>query len=217
MKPIVTAHSGAFNTPDNSMEFVEYSLSQNVEAIEVDVRLNNENILVLSHDELSGEGQETLKAVFQKISTSSVLVNCDLKESDLEIPVYTLAKEYNILDRLIFSGTVDIGRYMTINDNRTRVFLNIEEYIPNLEEKCKKDFAFAAASMEKMCRICKESGIRYININYLLAKPHIIDIARANKMSLSLWTVNNKEDFLKFYNTDGIINITTKKPDLINP
>ena len=37
-KTLITAHSGADGTPDNSMEFVRYALTLPVDAFEVDVR-----------------------------------------------------------------------------------------------------------------------------------------------------------------------------------
>ena len=38
-KTLITAHSGADGTPDNSMEFVRYALTRQADVLEVDVRM----------------------------------------------------------------------------------------------------------------------------------------------------------------------------------
>ena len=47
----ITAHSGCDGTPDNSMEFVRYALGSEGDCLEVDIRRNRNEELILSHDE----------------------------------------------------------------------------------------------------------------------------------------------------------------------
>ena len=47
---MITAHSGADGTKENSLEFVAYAMQTGADALEVDVRMGENGILILSHD-----------------------------------------------------------------------------------------------------------------------------------------------------------------------
>lgn len=49
--PLITAHTGADGTPDNSLEYVRYALTTNADTLEVDIRPIDDGTLVISHDE----------------------------------------------------------------------------------------------------------------------------------------------------------------------
>ena len=51
-KTLITAHSGSDGTPDNSLACVEYALSTDADAFEVDVRRLADGTLALGHDEI---------------------------------------------------------------------------------------------------------------------------------------------------------------------
>ena len=46
----ICAHSGAFSTPDNSLETIEAAIENDVDAIEVDVRQRPDGTVVMGHD-----------------------------------------------------------------------------------------------------------------------------------------------------------------------
>ena len=48
---LITAHTGADGTPDNSLEYVRYALTTNADTLEVDIRPIDDGTLVISHDE----------------------------------------------------------------------------------------------------------------------------------------------------------------------
>ena len=88
---IITAHSGCDGTEDNSLEFVTYALRSEAGCLEVDVRKGQDGDLILSHDDNGGEGV-FLRNVFERMAqVPEKMINCDLKERDLEIPVYRMA------------------------------------------------------------------------------------------------------------------------------
>lgn len=51
---MITAHSGADGTKENSLEFVAYAMQTGADALEVDVRMGENGILILSHDKTDG-------------------------------------------------------------------------------------------------------------------------------------------------------------------
>lgn len=46
----ITAHTGAFNTNQNSLEAVQAAIDHQVEVMEIDVRQRPNGILVMAHD-----------------------------------------------------------------------------------------------------------------------------------------------------------------------
>lgn len=79
-RTLITAHSGADSTPENSIEFVKYALTIDADVLEIDVRMGEKNNLVISHDQ-AGNDAVMLQEVFETIKpVSSVRINCDLKE-----------------------------------------------------------------------------------------------------------------------------------------
>ena len=46
----ITAHTGAFDTPDNTLESVQAAIDNNVDVFEIDVRQRPDSTIVMSHD-----------------------------------------------------------------------------------------------------------------------------------------------------------------------
>ncbi len=222
-KTLITAHSGADGRPDNSIEFVKYALASKSDALEVDVRKGDDGRLFLAHDarkeadtnnkkQKNAEEQVTyLKEVFSLLALHpSMLMNCDLKEADLENEVFALAQQCGVADRLIFSGTVDPRKKLLINSDR--IFWNIDEQIPDLYEKCMKNPLYALEAAKDMCELCKKFGIKVINVYYKLAVDEFLKIVESYDMEISVWTVNEAEE-IKHFREKGVKNITTRKLD----
>lgn len=214
-KTLITAHSGADDRPDNSIEFVKYALASKADALEVDIRKAGDGSLFLAHDagkEAKAEEQVTyLKEVFSLLALHpSMLINCDLKEADLENEVFALAQQCGVAERLIFSGTVDPRKELLINPDR--IFWNIDEQIPNLYEKCMKNPLYALEAAKDMCELCKKFGIKVINVYYKLAVDEFLKIVDSYDMEVSVWTVNKAEE-IRHFQEKGVKNITTRRLD----
>jgi len=77
---MITAHSGADGTKENSLEFVAYAMQTGADALEVDVRMGENGILILSHDK-TDEDAVRLADVFRMMGKyPGMRINCDLKE-----------------------------------------------------------------------------------------------------------------------------------------
>lgn len=127
---MLTAHSGSDNTAPNSWEFIHKYIQTKVNAIEIDIRKNQDDKLYLYHDSLNEMTENTvyLEDVLKLLKQyPNMSINCDLKEENLEQSVIQLFKKYGLLKQLIFSGTVDLDH---ITNNPTICF-NIENDYPD--------------------------------------------------------------------------------------
>ncbi|MDO4173979.1 MAG: glycerophosphodiester phosphodiesterase [Eubacteriales bacterium] len=210
-QPLLTAHSGADGTPENSLTFVRYALESGADAIEVDVRREPESgALVLSHDAV-GRGTQTLlqQALELTAQHAAVRINCDLKEPGLEQQAAALAGEMGLSGRLIFSGTVDPMRLRGTQIGMEQIYWNIDEQIPELYQRCRREPAWVLQAAEEMCAKCARFGIQTINVYEQLATDGFLDILNRHGIGASVWTVNDPARVRHFL-LRGVRNITTR-------
>lgn len=207
----ITAHSGADGTPENTLAFVRYALTTEADNLEVDVRKHPETgNLMLGHDNLK-EDAPALKEAFELLKTHpSMKINCDLKEAGLEKMVLALAEDCQVLDRLIFSGTVDPLQIEDPAFRKDRVCWNIEEQIPNLYQRCREDFDYRLIAAEMMCDKMDKVGVDTINIYFGLVDKEFMKAVLKRGKRISVWTVNDMEKLTWFFN-QRVRNITTRK------
>ena len=214
-KTLITAHSGSDGTPDNSLACVRYALLTAADAFEVDVRRLSDGTLALGHD-AADHTAPTLREVFTLAAAKpGVRVNCDLKERGLEPDVAALAAECGMAGRLIFSGSVDVNIFAAHPElhDCAEVYLNIEEYVPDLYLNYRNIPDFELTAAETITRVCREHGISTVNMNQVLITRRFIETLHENGIALSAWTVN-EEIFLDWFLGEGVRNITTRKPAL---
>ncbi len=211
MVNMITAHSGADQTPENSLSFIRHALSTSADALEVDVRLSPDGTLLLGHDQVY-EDSSSLREAFTLIAAHpSMKVNCDLKEYHIEDSVYRLACEFHIEDRLIFSGSVSTKNLQANSEimDHVSVFLNIEEYVPDLYQNLQADPIFSLTAAKRMCEVCKANGISVINTYFKVASDEFLSYASEQGIRVSCWTVNEDSDLSSYLRKD-IYNITTR-------
>lgn len=209
---MITAHSGADKRPDNSLEFVRYALESTADALEVDIQADPvSGELIITHDtELTGE-YPRLREVFALLAQHPTMrINCDLKPAGLEWPVYQLAEEMGVTDRLVYSGTVDVNTMKSCPQLAgVEVFLNLEEYVENLYFNYRDIPDFELTAAETICRVCKENGVRVVNVNYNLVTRRFIELLAAEDIGVSVWTVNGAEA-ISYFLSRGAYNVTTR-------
>ncbi len=208
---MITAHSGCDNTAPNSVEFIDYALKSGAEAFEVDVRKDEGGRLILSHDKTVEECM-TLQEAFEMLAKfKHKLINCDLKEKDLELLSYNLAKKCGVEKNLIFTGDVNPDCFKIGNTEFEDVkwFVNAEIFVDKLYEKITQAGSGVkeelAASLEKY----KEYKISGINWNYNLYEMLKSEVSNES-LPVSIWTVDDDENLLKYIKED-VVNITTRK------
>lgn len=210
-KTLLTAHSGADNTADNSLDFVRYALTLPVDAFEVDVRHNADGVLALGHDE-AGADAPTLAQVFALAATHPTMkINCDLKPAGLEREVCALARQMGLAGRLVLSGTVDVAVWASDEMLRetAEVYLNIEKYVPDIYVSYRNipDFELTAAA--QIAAVCKQYGVNTVNINQMLVTRRLVQTLLREGIGLSAWTVNEESE-LRWFFGEGVRNVTTR-------
>ncbi len=211
----ITAHSGSNGTPDNSLSCVTYALSTAADAFEVDVRRLADGTLALGHD-AADHTAVTLREVLTLAAVKpGVRINCDLKERGLELSIAALAAECGMFGRIIFSGSVDVNIFAEhpALHNCAEIYLNIEEYVPDLYLNYRNIPNFELTAAELITKVCREHSISTVNMNQVLVTRRFIETLRANGIALSVWTVN-EEIFLNWFIAQGVRNITTRNPAL---
>lgn len=208
---MITAHSGADRTPENSLEFVKYAMQTEVDALEVDVRMGENGILIISHDK-TDENAVQLAQVFRLMrERPQMRINCDLKEYGLEVAVRQLALLSGLkTEQILYSGSVRPVAVMEPCAWRdVEVFWNIEEYIPNIYQDADKEDMLYEQAAYRISRACRKYGIHTVNVNEKIATEEFIRILRENEIDLSAWTVNEEERFVELLE-QGVKNITTR-------
>ena len=212
-KTLITAHSGADGTPDNSLDFVRYALTLPVDALEVDVRRRADGSLALGHDS-TGSDAPSLRQVFDLVAAHpSVKVNCDLKEPGLERDVCQLAQQCGLAGRLIFSGTVCVDALHNLPEASApvEVYLNLEEYVPDLYNSYRDIPDFELKAAETICGICTAHGIHAVNMNQSLVTRRFRDRLAQAGLGVSAWTVDWPDEMRWFFSR-GVHNLTTRRP-----
>jgi glycerophosphoryl diester phosphodiesterase len=218
-KTLITAHSGADQTPENSIEFIQYALQSTADALEIDINRNASGMLVLSHD-TPEDSDSTNKNTYPEVSLEQAFlllakaprlqINCDLKQHGMEAEVARLAEQFSLTDRLLFSGSVSPDALHVLpKDLSGHVLLNIEEFVPDLYENCTKNHDFVQEAARKIAEICFYHHIPVINAYYQIATDDFIRIIQEQNLNLSLWTVNDSGEIKKFLQKN-LFNITTR-------
>lgn len=196
-KTIITAHSGCENTPPNSREHILAAIASGSEMIEVDVRMVNGE-LRLSHDvPENADACVTLRECFSLVAPAENLhMNIDVKTEGLLEPVMTLAKEFTLNGRIIFTGAC--------NDDRELALSLGSDVWRSMWPGQEIDDGIAAN---------KKDGSPFLNVAYCMITEENDKMLRENGLGFSAWTVD-KEYFLRLFLKMGISNITTRNPVL---
>lgn len=197
----ITAHSGSDGTADNCLSFIQFFLDKPIDALEVDIRKNHLGELVLNHDALELREYPSLKEAFLLLKGSKILLNCDLKESNLETEVEQLARTCDYWEFVQLSGAVSMAFVQRWPE---KVLVNIENTNPVflLEDWYESD-VFEALSF------LANQGAKVINIHYKQLTRNIYQKGRRLGLNFSVWTVNDL-DKIQAFQEQGVYNITTR-------
>lgn len=199
---MITAHSGSDGTQENSEAYIDYCIAGALDCFEVDVRLKHGNFY-LNHEPVDDETCCVgLSLVFEKIKDMPILVNCDLKEPNLESSVLKMAEAMQVSDQLIFSGDVNIANIP--NSFRAQVFYNAENYAKTHPEVLQ----FEAAALEAMFTNLANQGITTLNLYAPLLSRDLLELAHAHGMAVCVWTLHDVQD-IAAYQALGADHITT--------
>lgn len=194
-KTLITAHSGAENTVDNTLESICMLAVCGADIFEADVRWF-EGRLVMSHDvPESAESAEVLEECFRVMQRNeSVRAQMDLKHEGLLEKVDSLAKEFGVADRLVYAGSVSEADAAYARAHGLTVWYNNTQLLKG------SDWISGIA----------ERGFDTLNLNYGDVSEKLL---AESAHQLSVWTVNDEEMIRKFL-AAGVKGLTTKRPVL---
>ncbi|MBQ3490593.1 MAG: glycerophosphodiester phosphodiesterase [Clostridia bacterium] len=196
-KTVITAHSGCEKTPPNSREHVLAAIASGSEMIEVDVRMAGGE-LRLAHDVPEDPSScVTLRECFALIAPEENLhMNIDVKTDGLLEAVMSLAKEFSLTHRIIFTGACNDDRALALSLGGDMW----RSMWPGQE------IADGIAANQK-------DGSPFLNVAYCMITEENNKKLRESGFGFSAWTVD-KEYFLRLFLRMGISNITTRNPVL---
>lgn len=204
----ITAHTGAFDTPENTLQSVQAAIDNNVEILEIDIRRRPNGTLVINHDIVVTNGEGTpLDEVFRLLQSDDCLINLDIKDTSTLNDLHDMLIEYNLLDRAFLTGIdqmnisalresscADMDYYLNCQPSRIQIFTN--------------DYK------QKIISLLEETGAIGINCNYKYAGGTLSNVLHENGYKLSVWTVNSKYAMKRMLVAEPD-NITTKEYDLL--
>ena len=236
-EPMITAHSGCEDTPIDSLESIDKALEFGADAIEVDVRVDQNGELRISHNAVSQEDyyeKVTLQTVLDRIRFTDLTINFDIKE---QAALYKTLEEAERLgfprERLIFSGCT--GPEQLARDphlpERARFFMNLEEVMkfvhlrksPDLDIEefsvlmndpwavlREKASEIPEAWIEDTVKLYRLLHAEAANLSKKILGTPLADALIADGFPLSVWTVNEPEIVQQCLDLK-VLNITTRK------
>lgn len=205
----VTAHSGAFSTPMNSLKSVQAAIDNGAQIVEIDVRQRPNGTVVMSHDLVvtNNDGVE-LEAALEILKESDIQINFDIKETKSLNSLHALLVEYNVLERSFLTGIETIN----IKAVKESDCAQMDYYINYMPSKYK---VFSDEYRQKIIDLIEESGAVGINCNYKYAGSQLSELLHTKGYKLSVWGVDTEKNAKKMLVIKPD-NITSRDPDMIN-
>ncbi len=199
----ITAHSGAFGTEANSLEFIKTAIDNKVDIAEIDIRQRPDGTVVMGHDIITtnNDGVE-ITIVFETVKASKLMLNLDVKDVKALPDLYKLINEYKLNDRVFLTG---IETYQA--EDAARDCPGIDYYINYVPSRFK---IFTDDYQKKLLKMLEKTGGIGINCNHTYASRTLSDFLHQNGYKLSVWTVD-EEYQMKRALVNEPDNITTKE------
>lgn len=186
----ITAHTGAFNTPDNSMAYIEKAIEQKVDILEFDVRQRPDGTLVMSHDiVINNKDGDEIEDVLKMVKGTGILINLDIKETRTLPALKELVLENDMLDSVFLTGinTIDVKSVK-------KDFPEVAYYLNYSPSRIK---IFAEDYQKKLLKLLEDTGAVGINCSLQYASQTLSDTLHKNGYKLSVWTVDKKRNMIR--------------------
>ena len=203
----VTAHSGAFGTPDNSLEYISKAIAEKCEILEIDVTFRPSGLPVIIHSGAPGETEGVpLEDALKLIAADpAIRMNLDLK-SVADLPALdALLTRYGLLARAFYTGVGESWVETVRRDSAVPYYLNT--FIGCADKR-------SPARADKLAKKLLALGAAGLNVHYGDASPTVVNAMHANGLPVSLWTANTRAAMRRCLRL-GADNITTRRPDLM--
>ncbi len=186
----ITAHTGAFNTPDNSLEYINKAIENDVDILEVDVRQRPDGTVVIGHDIIiNNKDGIVLEEVFNKVKGTGILINLDVKEIRALEGLYNLIVSNAMLDSVFLTG-INVLEVDSVKKNCP----GVEYYLNYSPSRIK---IFAEDYQKKLIQLLDDTGAVGINCQYQYASKTLSDTLHKNGYKLSVWTIDKKRHMIR--------------------
>ena len=113
----ITAHTGAYNTPDNSMESLEKAIEHGDASFEIEVRQRPNGTIVMSNDIINTKsGGTEITAAFQRVKKTDMHLNLDIRETRVLKNLHDLIVDYSLTDRVTLTG-IEVFQANKVKEN----------------------------------------------------------------------------------------------------
>ncbi|MBR3737437.1 MAG: glycerophosphodiester phosphodiesterase [Eubacterium sp.] len=201
----ITAHTGAFETKDNTLESISTAIEKGITEIEIDIRQRPDGTLVMGHDIIvsNSDGVE-LSSAFEIIRDTDVRLNLDIKETRVLKTLRDMLIEYDLMNRVVLTG-IDSFQVKAVKENCP----DVDYYINNVPSRIK---IFSDDYQTELIEELEETGAIGINCNFANASRTLSDLLHKNGYKLSIWTLDTTRQMKRalIIKPD---NITTRNPD----
>lgn len=205
----VTAHTGAMDTPDNSVASIEKAIAVGADVVEFDVRFRPNGTPVMAHDAVGSDGEGVPIAEALEVLSKdgvNIKVNLDIKETTNLSALQALVEQYGLLDRVFCTGVTEAF----VPEVQTQCpeipyYLN---YAPDKNKLKNSDY------QAELIHLLEKTGAAGVNCHYKNADKHLADVLHAHNYLLSVWTVDKEPEMVRLL-VSGADNITSGNPDLL--
>lgn len=203
----ITVHTGAYNTPDNSMESLEKAIEHGDASFEIEVRQRPNGTIVMSNDIINTNSDGTeITAAFQRVKKTDMHLNLDIRETRVLKNLHDLIVDYSLTDRVTLTG-IEVFQANKVKENCPGVEYYVN-YMPSRINIFTEDY------QQKIIDMLEKTGAIGINCNYKYASRTLSNLLHKNGYKLSIWTVDGKYQIKRaLVNTAD--NITTNNPQKV--
>ncbi|NLL56191.1 MAG: hypothetical protein GX242_03150 [Clostridiales bacterium] len=197
---LITAHSGAHKTRRNSKKYFDDIAKYNVDAIEVDIYKFGKT-LYLSHMPSFPSLRLPLTFAFDFIKQHNFKINCDVKQIGIVKDVLYLAQKHDVLDKIIFTGSVWPGDLKHLEHGE--VYLN-KSFFRLLSPRPRDVKTIARYIKTLNCQ--RISGI---NFKHTYLSDEFLAECKKHQVNVSTFVVNSEKEMDRLLQHEIVVNITT--------
>lgn len=198
----VTAHAGSLGTEPNTLPSIAAAAESGADVIEFDVNLGADGIPVLSHNKPTGN-EPTFESALKFLDMyPHVLVNIDVKNTDVLDKVQEAVLANGVADRVFLTG-INAEDVAAVREKSPKIpyYLNCL-FLPIGDRK---------KQAEELADKVMGAGAIGLNPNKLSVTPDLVEVFHTRGLKISAWTVNTEHEMKKLL-AMGVDNITTKEP-----
>ncbi len=204
---LITAHGGAMKTHRNSKLFFDTIVSYAIDVIEVDI-WRFKGLLYLSHlPSVFPRRCIPLSYAFDIVKRYGYKINCDVKQRHLVKDVLALAREKDVLNHIIFTGSVCAKDIQHLDEGEVylnKSFFGIRRPVP-----------FDVKTMKTYIDSFDNPRIKGINLKYTFCTEEFLAECARHSLAVSVFVVDNINEMQRLVRHSELANITTNYPDIL--